>query len=361
MQINPWETTTVDYDKVFREFGIKEFSKLDPELEAFPLFRRGLIFGHRDFDKWWSDYKQGKTVSILTGMMPSGPFHLGHKIVVDQLVFYQNLGIPITLTIADVEARTVRKKTGEEIKEIATNYLLNYAALGLNLDEVDIYLQTNRSIPYNRLAQLVSGKVTFAEMTAIYGELSPGKIMSAMYQVSDILHKELLEYLGKHRVLVPVGIDQDPHLRLSRDIAERIGFIKPASTYHKFIRGLDSDKMSSSRPNSYISLDEPTDQVMYKVKNALTGGRNTLTEQKELGGEPDKCRIYELYLYHFEKDDDKLEERRKACLSGELVCGDCKKELLKRMDTWLSNVHEKKEKMRHKVESLVEEKVNYPF
>ncbi len=360
MQIDPWDSSIIDYEKLFQEFGIKPMFE-DEELSKNHLFRRGIIFGHRDFDLWWKDFKEGKEVSILTGMMPSGPFHLGHKMVVDQLVFYQGLGVPISLLIADVEARTVRKRTLDEIRESAINYLANYFALGLDPNRTDIYFQTNRSVPYYRLAALFAGKITFAEMEAIYGEMSPGKMMSALIQASDIIHKQLPEYLGKHRVLVPVGPDQDPHIRLARDLADRTGFMKPSATYHIFMRGLDGQKMSSSKPTSYISLDEPIDQALRKTSNALTGGRNTLEEQRKLGGEPDKCMIFELYRYHFELDDSELEERKRRCLSGELVCGECKKELLSRIRSWLEDIHERKEKMLPKAEQIVEEGLKHPF
>ncbi len=359
--MDPWTTRDVDYDKLFSDFGIERISRLDDILAKNHLFRRGIVFGHRDFYSWWNDFRDGKKVSILTGMMPSGPFHLGHKMVVDQLVFYQQLGIPITLTIADVEARTVRRKTPEEIRETTVNYLTNYFALGLDPDKTDVYMQSNRSPSYYRLAAMLSGKVTFAEMEAIYGTLSPGKITSALLQAADILHKQLDDYEGKHRILVPVGPDQDPHIRLARDLAERAGFVKPSSTYHMFMKGLDGQKMSSSKPTSYISLDEPIEDALRKVKNALTGGRITLEEQKKLGGQPDKCMIFSLYFYHFESDDSALDDRRSKCEKGELMCGDCKKELVNRIREWLMDIHAKKIKFRPVAEKMVDKMMDYPF
>ncbi len=361
MQIDPWSSSIIDYDRLVSEFGIERMGRLDEILSQNHLFRRGIVFGHRDFYAWWNDFRDGKKVSILTGMMPSGPFHLGHKMVVDQLVFYQNLGVPVTLAIADVEARTVRRKTPEEIRENTINYLTNYFALGLDPDKTDIYMQSSRSVAYYRLANMLAGKVTFAEMEAIYGTLSPGKITSALIQAADILHKQLSDYDGKHRVLVPVGPDQDPHIRLARDLAERIGFVTPSPNYHLFMAGLDGQKMSSSRPTSYVSLDEPVEEALRKIKNALTGGRNTLEEQKKLGGQPGKCMIFSLYVYHFENSDESLDERRRACENGTLMCGECKKELLGRVEEWLLDVKAKKIKYRPIAEKLVDKMMDYPF
>ncbi len=358
--LDPWSSQIIDYEKLFKGFGIETMKIRDEKLKENKLFTRGIIFGHRDFYKWWNDFRNGKRVSILTGMMPSGPFHLGHKMVIDQLVWYQNLGISITFAIADIEARTVRKIDADKVKETVKSYLANAFALGLKPSQ-DIYVQSNRSNPYYRLADLLSSKMTFAEVEAIYGNMTPGKMISAFTQASDILHKQLPDYFGKHKILVPVGPDQDPHIRLSRDLADRIGFIKPSATYHGFARGLDGGKMSSSKPTSYIGLDEPIDVVKRKVANALTGGRNTLEEQKKLGGQPEKCIIFELYKYHFEDDDAKLSERERMCRAGEIMCGECKKQLIEKITKWLEKHQHKKDKEMARAEKFVEENIDYPF
>jgi len=90
-------------------------------------------------------------------------------------------------------------------------------------------------------------------------------------------------------VLVPVGIDQDPHLRLARDISKRVkGFIQLSSTYNLFAPGLGGGKMSASEPSSYIALTDSEKDVERKIKKyAFSGGRATLKEHQEKGGNPD--------------------------------------------------------------------------
>ena len=65
-------------------------------------------------------------------------------------------------------------------------------------------------------------------------------------------------------------------------------------------------KMSSSIPASHISLLDAPEEGYDKVKSATTGGRDTAEEQRELGGEADKCPVYELYAYLLTGDDDEL-------------------------------------------------------
>ena len=159
----------------------------------------------------------------------------------------------------------------KESRKIAIEeYIKNYAALGLDLKKCEIYFQSERSKDpkkanaYYRLQNLLAKYATFNEFRAIYGEISPGKMVSALMQCADMLHPELEEFEGNIPVIVPVGVDQDPHLRLARDISQRmkeIKFTQLSSTYHLFIPGLKGGKMSSSDESSYIALTDSPETI----------------------------------------------------------------------------------------------------
>jgi tryptophanyl-tRNA synthetase len=114
--------------------------------------------------------------------------------------------------------------------------------------------------------------------------------------------------------------------------------------------GLTGGKMSSSVPESIIGFYEDDKTVSKKVMAALTGGRMTLQEQKELGGEADKCPIYLLNLFHMVTDDGELAEIYRQCKGGELLCGQCKKDTVARILTFLSEFREKMACAREKIE-----------
>ncbi|WP_460126234.1 tryptophan--tRNA ligase [Stetteria hydrogenophila] len=328
-RFDPWGHVLIDYHKLFSVFGVEPMKNLLPKLEQLGplhrLYRRGVVFAHRDFDKIVRALKNGEKVAVVTGFMPSGPFHFGHKMVADQVTYLQSLGAKPFIVIADAEAYAVRGLPRSKIIEYAKIYVANLIALGVDPERATFYMQTNYREPYYRLIQMASAKATLAEMTAIYGDLDPGKIMAVLTQVADILHPQLDDFGGYKHVVVPVGPDQDPHIRFTRDVADRLsgelGTRKPASTYHRLMRGIDgSGKMSSSRPESYISLNDPVDVAVRKLMNAYTGGRATAEEQRRLGGEPEKCAVYELYLYHL-ADDDLLKRVYNDCKAGRLLCG----------------------------------------
>ena len=118
-------------------------------------------------------------------------------------------------------------------------------------------------------------------------------------------------------------------------------FYTPSSTYHVFMPGLTGGKMSSSIPESIISFYETEAAVRKKVMSGITGGRVTLEEQKRLGGEPDKCSLYLLNLFHMVTDDNELTEIRRKCLAGEVTCGQCKKDTAERVVAFLADFKEK--------------------
>lgn len=364
-RIDPWEAVEIkDYDRLRRVFGIRPFDEVLPLLRATGmepshLMARGIIFGHRDFDKVLEAKARGEPVAVLTGFMPSGRFHFGHKLTVDQLVYLQRNGFKVFIAIADAEASIVRRMPREEAVRIGVEeYIANMIALGLDPKETEFYFQTNRGTPYYRLVQLFAGRVTAAEMEAIYGELSPPKIMAALTQAADILHVQLEEYGGYRHVVVPVGADQDPHLRLTRDLADRMKGIvaleRPASTYHKLQPGLDGRKMSSSRPDSTIFLTDPPSIARRKLMRALTGGRATAEEQRRLGGVPEICSIYHMDLYHLMPDENDVKEIYRKCRAGEILCGECKLIAWERLEKALEDHAKRLEKTRDIAWKVVE-------
>ncbi|MHB8585164.1 MAG: tryptophan--tRNA ligase [Thermoplasmatota archaeon] len=409
MRIDPWSSQqSTDYARLREEFGIAPFD-YGPRLPKAPrLFRRGMIFGHRGFEPVLRAIERGEPWAVLTGLMPSGPMHLGHKLVLDQVIYYQSLGAEVFITVADIEAFATRGLALEECRRIALDeYIDNYFALGLSEERLQIYFQSERTAVKD-LAWKLGRKVNWSTMESIYGftgETNAGHIMSPLVQVGDILHVQLPEFGGPRPVVVPVGVDQDPHIRLTRDLAaahrvynvmmhdepklgrvvgifvkpdtnvekhiktaqktiEKLGyadivvnapykaiyvrgveddvvsidqalaviesktgafgFVAPASTYHRFMQGLTGGKMSSSKPETHISLRDTPAAGRKKMSQAQTGGRATAEEQHRLGAECGKCMVYETFVYHFVDDDDELQEIYETGTTGRRLCGQCK-------------------------------------
>ncbi len=390
--ISPWEVEgAIDYRKLFEEFGIQPFDEVLKEIpNPHRLMRRGVVFGHRDYQRILRAMKNREDWAVMSGFMPSGLPHFGHKMTMDEIVWHQKAGGKAFVCIADMESYAVRGISWDKAKEIGFEYVKSIIALGLESENSLIYFQSKcRNV--KDLAFELASEVNLSELRAIYGftdETNLSKMFVTSIQAADILQPQLKEFGGPKPVVVPVGADQDPHIRLTRDLASRISvfsferidrglrvrsrrgseylnllkdlefefrryeghvdffgnpdeieerireieielggyaFIPPSSTYHMFVTGLTGGKMSSSKPESYISLLEKPEDAIKKVMRAFTGGRATAEEQRRLGGMPEKCVVFELYKYHLIEDDKELERIHEDCKSGRILCGHCKK------------------------------------
>lgn len=412
--INPWASgQTVDVEKLFSDFGIEPIGTATSGLPEVPSFmRRGIVVGHRDYGRIADAIRTGSPFNVMTGFMPSGHPHLGHLMVMKEVVWHVQHGGRGYIGVADREAHAVRGISWRQCKEYGREYLACLYALGY---EGTTYYQSEN----NRLKDLAfeaATKINFSELQAIYGftqETALAHAMSVATQVADILFPQI--DCGPAPTVVPVGIDQDPHIRLTRDVAHKLrmflveprdgcisvrsknapeaaieavhrafpgskkyeghvdvpgasfdaveekvrgieiehggfGFVLPSSTYHTFMPGLQGGKMSSSVPESFISFWEDEKTLKKKVMSSLTGGRMTLEEQKKLGGEPEKCSVYLLNLFHMAPDDEELAEICRKCRAGEMMCGTCKKETFERTKEFLQNFREKMDETAHLVD-----------
>ncbi len=225
MKIDPWGGVQVqDYARLRDEFGIAPFGPDDYGVFPRPhrLFTRGVVFGHRDFERVADAVKGHDPWSVMTGFMPSGDLHLGHKMLMDQLAAHQASGADLHLALADFEAMAARHFTLEKARRIALDqYVLNALALGVDPKSAHFYFQTRRH-RVNTLAHRFAQKVNWSQLSALYGfagETSIAHVLAPLVQAADILHVQGDEQ-GPRPVLVPVGVDQDPHIRLTRDIAQ---------------------------------------------------------------------------------------------------------------------------------------------
>jgi tryptophanyl-tRNA synthetase len=160
--------------------------------------------------------------------------------------------------------------------------------------------------------------------------------------------------------VVPVGVDQDPHIKLTRDIAARLNrsekfdFVAPGSFYHEFLKGLKGGKMSSSDPLSYIALSDDPKTVKEKVmKYAFSGGAATVEEHRKKGGNPDVDVSFQMLYFMFEPDDRKIEKIRQDYKSGALLTGELKQILIEKLADFLKQHQKKTIKARKQVGKFI--------
>ena len=224
ISIDPWGSSqSTDYSRIIEKFGLSSMDNVSIESPS-RLHRRGVVFAHRDLDLVLEAKRKGNSFGVLTGLMPSGKMHLGHSMVIDQVKWFQEQGGDVTIAVADLESTATRGISLSEGKKIAREeYVANYAALGLDPEKTTVYFQSERSI-VQKLGFQLGKRTNLSELEAIYGfdgSTNLAHVQAPLVQAGDILHPQLDEYGGLRPIVVPVGIDQDPHLRLTRGLAAK--------------------------------------------------------------------------------------------------------------------------------------------
>ena len=224
ISIDPWGSSqSTDYSRIIDKFGLSSMDNVSIDSPS-RLHRRGVVFAHRDLDIVLEEKRKGNSFGVLTGLMPSGKMHLGHSMVIDQVKWFQEQGGDVTIAVADLESTATRGISLSEGKKIAREeYVANYAALGLDPEKTTVYFQSERSI-VQKLGFQLGKRTNLSELEAIYGfdgSTNLAHVQAPLVQAGDILHPQLDEYGGLRPIVVPVGIDQDPHLRLTRGLAAK--------------------------------------------------------------------------------------------------------------------------------------------
>ena len=276
LSIDPWSSTqSTDYSRIIQQFGLSDFNNLtlpDPS----HLHRRGIIFAHRDLDLVLDAQKTGDKFGVLTGLMPSGRMHLGHSMVIEQVKWFQNLGGDVTIAVADLESQATRGISLAKGRKIALQeYVSNYAALGLDPSLTNVYFQSTRS-EVQRLGFQLGKRTNLSEFESIYGfkgDTNLAHVQAPMVQVGDILHPQIDDYGGLRPIVVPVGVDQDPHLRLTRGVASKSNWFNiKVNTGPGILIGLsvhdDNAELFGQQPNGRIDKSKVT-EIFAKVVNCL--------------------------------------------------------------------------------------------
>lgn len=351
--VDPWHVVShsakgVDYDKLIKRFGsqkvddalIERMEKVTGK-PAHHLLKRGIFFSQRDMHEMLTLYEQKKPFFLYTGRGPSSEaMHLGHLIpFIFTKWLQETFDVPLVIQMTDDEKFLWKDLTIEEANRLTYENAKDIIALGFDVNKTFIFsdIEYIGTCPefYKNMCR-IQKLVTFNQVKGIFGFGDSdciGKISFPAIQAAPSFSSSFPDIFGgKPDVpcLIPCAIDQDPYFRMTRDVAPRMGCLKPAllhSTFFPALQGAQS-KMSASDPNSSIFLTDTDKQIKNKInKYAFSGGGATVEEHKEKGGNCDVDVSYQ-YLTFFMEDDERLAQIRKDYTSGELLTGYLKKELI---------------------------------
>ncbi|KAG7172396.1 tryptophan--tRNA ligase, cytoplasmic-like isoform X1 [Homarus americanus] len=363
--VDPWNVQAssnkgIDYDKLIDRFGssriddtlLERFEKLTGQ-KPHHFLRRGIFFSHRDMHRILNLIEAGKKFFLYTGRGPSSEaMHLGHLIPFLLTKWLQDaFDVPLIIQLTDDEKYLWKDLKLEQCNKLAYENVKDIIAVGFDMNKTFIFSDIDfLGGEFYKNILRVQKHVTFNQVKGIFGfdeSSNIGKIMFPAIQAVPSFSSSFPFIFGEKKdipCLIPCAIDQDPYFRMTRDVAPRIGFQKPALIHSTFFPALQgaSSKMSSSDENSSIFLTDTANQIKKKInKYAFSGGKDTLEEHRELGGD---CEIDVSYMYlkFFMEDDSRLEEIRQQYSSGKMLTGELKAELIKILQKLIAEHQERR-------------------
>src|SRR3972149_9184030 len=174
--------------KLVEKFGADAMSKLK-DLPDFYTFNRGLIYSHRDFDKFFAALKRGEKCAILSGFNASGTIHLGHKPVFDtNLYFQKKYGIPVFIPISDDESYVAGKvKNQEEALKYSLELAKELLAYGFDSKKTYFIIDQIYTNIY-KLAIKLSKKINLSEIKATHGYKNEANSNFRLYPSIQLAH-----------------------------------------------------------------------------------------------------------------------------------------------------------------------------
>ncbi len=284
---------------------------------------------------------------ILSGMRPSGKLHLGHYLGV--LVNWKKLQEENEsfYFVADWHALTTEYERTEVIRESIDDMVVDWLAAGIDPEKATLFIQSH--VPQHAELHLLLSMITplpWLERNPTYKEqlrevttrdLSTyGFLGYPVLQAADILMYDA--------ALVPVGIDQVPHLELSREIARRFNFLygevfqipQAYLTETPKILGTDTRKMSKSYGNA-ILLSDTAEEVWTKVKPMVTDPARV---RRTDPGNPEICNVFSYHKIF--SDEATIAKADVGCRTAGIGCIECKKWMYENMEKVLAPIRERR-------------------
>jgi len=270
---------------------------------------------------------------ILSGMQPSGQLHLGnyHGALKNWIAMQDDFDC--FFFIADLHSLTTLYENPQLLKKYSFEVAVDWLSSGLDPGKCTLFVQSE--IPEHSELHLILSMmvpVPWLERNPTYKEKqdevksvdmsSYGFLGYPVLQTADIV-------LYKANA-VPVGIDQVPHLELSREIIRRFNklykkkvFVEPEAKISDVpkLNGIDGRKMSKSYNNAIFLSDSEKD-ITKKVKGMLT---DPARGRRDDPGDPDACNLFPMHKIYSPIEEQ--EEIISACRKAEIGCGDCKLKL----------------------------------
>ena len=297
---------------------------------------------------------------VLSGMQASGRLHLGN--LVGALANWVKLQdqYECFYFVADWHALTSGYADPGVIKDSAMDLLVNFMSAGLDPQKSTVFIQS--MVPEHTELHLILSMITplgWLERVPTYKEkreeIKEKDLSTYGFLGYPVLQSaDILVYNANY---VPVGVDQLPHLEITREIARRFNSLyntefltEPEGLLTEFpkVPGVDGRKMSKSYGNA-IYLSDPPNVAEEKIRTMMT---DPARKRRTDVGNPEICPVYHLHKIFSSKDEQ--DWVIKGCTTAGIGCIECKKALFKNMKAVLEPIWQKREELLKNPSALLE-------
>lgn len=270
---------------------------------------------------------------VLSGMRPTGRLHLGNYLgaAKGMLALQENEEYETLFTVVNIHAVTT-PYTASTLQASARDVFIDYLSIGLDPEKSAISIQSDLSDLITQLAFYFSSVISMARMQHLPTfkdkvKQHPDNVTMALLNYPLLMAADILIYKASK---VPVGIDQEPHLEVAREIARKMNecfeldFPEPTrfATKGEYVPSLLGEgKMSKSIAGSAIELGDDLDTIFNKLKKSPTDS-GTGESIPTSGGVANLLQFVELF-----SGTEKRKEYESQYLSNGIRYGDLKKEL----------------------------------
>jgi tryptophanyl-tRNA synthetase len=292
---------------------------------------------------------------VLSGMRPSGRLHLGNYL--GALANWVKLQDPYECFFFSADWHVLTDRT--DTQEVAANTIemaADWLGAGLDPERCTLFIQS--LVPEHAELHLLFSMITpvgWLERVPTYKErIEQQEIVSPSYGLLGYPLLQSADILMYKARWVPVGVDQVPHVELTREVARRFNntwgsvFPEPDAKLTEIpkVPGTDGRKMSKSYGN-HIELADPPEVIRQKIRPMKT---DPARKRRTDPGNPDVCPVFDLHKIFTPPAD--REYCATGCRTAAIGCLDCKEVLLKHMIPPLEKIRERRQAFAEKPQAI---------
>lgn len=295
---------------------------------------------------------------VFSGARPTGRQHLGNYLGAIQNYVALQKDYDCIYCIVDLHALTTLENT-VDLKQNTLEMALDWLAAGIDPEKSVIFIQSHvpEVAELHTILSMVTPLGKLTELPTFKDKIreQPNNINYGLVGYPVLMTADIVLYKAN---VVPVGVDQAPHLEFAREIVRSFNFrfgtdvlIEPEMKVTKIpkVLGIDGQKKMSKSLNNHIELAAAPEETQKRVMMMVTDPARKLRSDP---GNPDVCNVYSMHKI-FSKLEE-IEMINRECRTAGIGCVDCKKMLAKNLNDHLAPFRERRAKIEENPQEVLD-------